>query len=157
MTDKIIEPVRKQILVNVPQPEAFTAFTENVDAWYPREYRIGQSQVKKAVLETRIHGQFYGIAEDGTRGDWATVLAWEPPNRVLLGWHLNAAFQLDPSFVTEVEISFIPEGSDKTWVKLEHRNLEKFGQNAPTLRKRFDSDAAWNFQLKKFREFVNKV
>ncbi len=153
----MIEPIRKQVFVNIPLLEAFTAFTENIDAWYPREYRVGKSQLKQAVLETRVNGRFYGIAEDGTRGDWATVLAWEQPNRILLAWHLTASFQLDPSFATEVEITFVSEGKDKTWVKLEHRNLEKFGENAKTFRKQLDSDLAWNHQLKKFESFVNKV
>jgi hypothetical protein len=157
MTDKTVEPVRKQVLVDIPQSQAFTAFTENIDAWYPREYRVGPSPLKKAVLETQVNGQFYGIGEDGTRGDWATVLVWEPPNRILFAWHINASFQLDPSFVTEVEISFVPEGKDRTRVTLEHRNLEKFGENAETIRKRLDSDGAWAFQLKKFGLFINKA
>ena len=39
-----IESVKKRVLVNVPQERAFTVFTTNMDAWYPREHHIGKER-----------------------------------------------------------------------------------------------------------------
>ncbi len=60
---------------------------------------------------------------------WGRVLAWDPPERLLLAWQLNGQFAYDPDLVTEVELTFAPLGSGAR-VTLEHRNLERFGADA---------------------------
>jgi uncharacterized protein YndB with AHSA1/START domain len=57
---------------------------------------------------------------------WGYVLAWEPPRRVLLSWHLDDEWEVDPdpARAGEVEITFAPE-ADGTRVTLEHRGFER--------------------------------
>jgi uncharacterized protein YndB with AHSA1/START domain len=45
---------------------------------------------------------------------------------------LNSQFTYDPDFLTEVELTFAPRGAG-TLVTLEHRNLERFGDDADKL------------------------
>ena len=58
------------------------------------------------------------------------MLAWEPPSRLLLGWQINSQWVYDEGFVTEVELTFVPAEGGGTLVRLEHRNLERFGADA---------------------------
>jgi uncharacterized protein YndB with AHSA1/START domain len=57
------------------------------------------------------------------------VLEWDPPSRVLLAWQIDASWSYDPSFETELEMTFTAEGAG-TRVSMEHRNLERFGDSA---------------------------
>jgi uncharacterized protein YndB with AHSA1/START domain len=78
------------------------------------------------------------------------VLAWEPPSRLILAWQITAAWQFDPSFLTEVEVTFTVLGPKRTRVNLEHRNLERYGQAAESMRAPFDSEGGWSMTLASF-------
>ena len=57
------------------------------------------------------------------------MLDFAPPGRLLLAWQLDAGFKYDRDFVTELEVTC--EGlKPGTRVRLEHRNLERFGDRA---------------------------
>ena len=77
------------------------------------------------------------------------MIAWDPPQRVLLAWQINGQWQYDPSLVTEVEVKFIADGSG-TRVELEHRNLERLGDQAEPMRAAFDSPEGWQATLTLF-------
>jgi uncharacterized protein YndB with AHSA1/START domain len=79
------------------------------------------------------------------------VIAWDPPRRLVLAWQLSADWQFDPALVTEVEIEFVADGPDATLVKLEHRNLERMGAKAETVRASIDSEGGWTAILAAFR------
>ena len=129
-----VAPIRKQIVVEAPQERAFRVFTENMDAWWPRDHKIGAAALKEAVLELRANGRWFEKGEDGSECDWGKVLVWEPPRKLVLAWQINGAWQYDAGFVTELEVTFTPEGAKRTVVELEHRNLERFGEAAPHTR-----------------------
>ena len=126
--------IKKELTVEAPQERAFRVFTSNMGAWWPKEHHIGASPLKDCVIEPRVNGRWYELAEDGTTCDWGKVLAWDPPRRVLLAWQLNAGFKYDPSLVTEVEVTFTLLGPKRTRVDFEHRNLERFGEAAERLK-----------------------
>jgi hypothetical protein len=52
--------------------------------------------------------------------------------------------------MTEVEVTFVPDGPDRTWVELEHRNLDRFGETAKSLRDSIDSPGGWTGILDEF-------
>ena len=58
------------------------------------------------MLEARAAGRWFEIAQDGTRTAVATVLDWEPPNRVVFQWQVDAKLQFDKDMKTEVDIRF---------------------------------------------------
>ncbi len=148
MSGKSVEPVRKQLVVEAPQERAFRVFTENIDRWWPREHHIGKAPLKQAVLEPRENGRWYEVGEDGSQCDWGKVLAWEPPRRLVLAWQISAQWQFDAALITEVEVNFIPEGPRRTRVEFEHRNLERFGDAAQTVRGQVEG--GWAFLLGQF-------
>ena len=99
--------------------------------------------MKDAVIEPRVGGRWYERGEDGSECEWGKVLAWEPPTRVVLAWQVTAQFKYDPSVVSEVEVRFIAESASVTVVELEHRNIDRLGENAADLRSKVDSPNGW--------------
>ena len=92
-----------------------------------------KSPLEGRVVEPRAGGRWYELGEDGSECDWGKVLVWEPPARVVFAWQLTADWKYNSDFVTEVEVRFIPEGW-ATRVELEHRNLERYGEQAEAVR-----------------------
>jgi len=148
----ITEPVIKQIVVETSQEHAFRVFTDGIHRWWPREHHIGKSPLKRAVIEPKQGGRWYAICEDDSECDTGRVLAWDPPRRLLLSWQLTAKWEFDPNFITEVEVTFTAEGPKRTRVQLEHRNLERYGEAAPDLRKAIAAKDGWGMTLDLFKK-----
>jgi uncharacterized protein YndB with AHSA1/START domain len=144
--------VRKEVLVEAPRERAFRVFTEGVDRWWPRQHHIGKSPMKKTIIESSEGGRWYAVCEDGTECDVGKVLVWEPPARLVLAWQITAAWQYDPSFVTEVEVTFAAEAPKRTRVTLEHRDLHRFGADVEKLREQIDAPTGWGTILDQFRK-----
>jgi uncharacterized protein YndB with AHSA1/START domain len=82
------------------------------------------------VIEPFAGGRWFERDAEGGETSWGRVLAFEPPERLLLAWQLNSQFRYDPAFETEVELTFTPSDGGGSRVTLEHRNLERFGADA---------------------------
>ncbi len=145
-----IEPVRKEVVVKASVERCFDIFTAGIDRWWAREHHIGKSPLKKMCLEPRVGGRWYTICEDGSECGVGHVLAWEPPTRLLLAWQITAQWQFDPQFVTEAEVTFTPEGPKQTRVRIEHRNMERFGVTAEAIRGQFDAPGGWSAMLARY-------
>jgi uncharacterized protein YndB with AHSA1/START domain len=137
-------PIRKAITVNLPAEVAFERFVSRIGTWWPAAYSIGGSPQKTVVIEPRAAGRWYEIGEDGSECDWGEVLAWEPPDRLVLAWRISADWRFDPSLLTEVEVRFLPADARSTRVELEHRLLENMGAAAEAARASFDSEQGWS-------------
>ena len=146
-----INSVRKTIDVNAPQDLAWRVFTEQIGTWWPlASYKIGKVNAVDAVIEPRVGGRWYERGEDGSTCDWGSVLAWDPPSRLLLSWDVNADWQYDPALKTELEIRFIAEGKRSTRVELEHRKLDRYGVRRDEMREIFDKTGDWGRLLALF-------
>lgn len=135
--------VRKSVVVNAPVAHVFAVFTEGHDSWWPRDHHIGDCKEFTAILEPRVGGRWFERGDDGSECDWGRVLAWDPPHRLVVSWDIGADWKPDPSLGTEVEITFIAEGVQRTRVELAHRKLERYGDKAERMRAMFESDGAW--------------
>jgi len=144
-------PVRKSVFVDAPQNHAFDVFTSGIGRWWPKSHKIGEAELDKPVIEPRAGGRWYQLGVDGSSCDVGKVLKWDPPARVLLAWQLTADWTYDPDLVTEVEVTFTPEGSG-TRVDLEHRLLERIGERAETMREAIDSPNGWGLLLQLYSE-----
>lgn len=143
--------VRKTVVVNVPQANAFTVFTERLGDWWPlQSHHIGAQAAQTAVIEPRPGGRWFERANDGSECDWGRVLVWEPPHRIVLSWEISADWKHDPSLKTEVEVRFVAEGTNRTRVELEHRGLDAYGARRDEMRGIFDSDRGWKGLLDAF-------
>ena len=146
-----VNSVRKAISVNAPQHVAWRVFTEQIGAWWPlAHYKIGNVNAVDAVIEPRVGGRWYERGEDGSTCNWGSVLAWEPPSRLLLSWDINADWQYDAALKTELEIRFIAQGKRVTRIELEHRNLDRYGARRDEMREIFDKSGDWGRLLALF-------
>lgn len=146
----VVPPVKKELVVEAPQERAFRFFTENINAWWPREHHIGTDPTFTALIEPKVNGRWYEKGADGSECNWGKVLAIDPPKRLLLSWQITAEWKFDPNFETEVEVEFISQGAKKTLVRLEHRNLERYGDAAGAVRGNLDSAMGWDLSLGTF-------
>ena len=81
----VIEVVRKSVTVDCAVEEAFRIFTAEATSWWPvGSHSLYGDTVKDVVFEEHEGGEVYELTESGERGHWATVLAWEPPHRLVL-------------------------------------------------------------------------
>jgi len=146
-----VNSVRKAISLNAPQDVAWRVFTEKIGTWWPlASYKIGKVNAVAAVIEPRVGGRWYERGEDGSTCDWGSVLAWEPPSRLLLSWDINADWQYDPALKTELEIRFIAEDKDLTRVELDHRKLDRYGTRRDEMPEIFDKPRDWGRLLSLF-------
>jgi hypothetical protein len=143
MSDRAIKfaPVRKTIRVKASQAHAFKVFGSF--AWWPKSHTLMGGKPTTAVIEPRVGGRWYERAEDGSDCNWGSVLAWDPPKRMLLKWQIGGKFGYDPTINTEVEVNFIAESPNATRVELEHRHFETAGETAEALRKAVDDPNGW--------------
>jgi len=149
-----IAPVRKQLVVKASQSRAFAVFTSQMSRWWPATHSNYKSPLKEYIIEPRVGGRWYAVAEDGFSSQTGYVIAWHPPEALVLAWQLNAEWRFDPQLVTEVEVKFIAESPTMTRVELEHRYLERMGDRAADARKAVDSPRGWGGILETFRHFA---
>jgi uncharacterized protein YndB with AHSA1/START domain len=143
--------VRKTVTVNVPQAYAFSVFTEHFGLWWPlATHKIGKQDAVTAIIEPNRGGRWFERSADGTECDWGRVQVWEPPLRLVLTWEVTADWQRDATIQTEVEVSFVSDGPDRTIVHLEHRKLEDYGEQTEMMRSIFDSEGGWSGILQRF-------
>ena len=119
-----IEPVVVAVEVRRDIEDAFQVFTAGIDAWWPvADHSVEPDRVAAVVLEAGVGGRLYERWHDGHEADWARVLAWEPPARLLLSWQPNP----DRSVPTEVEVRFRAVEPDRTRVEVVYWGWEWFG------------------------------
>src|SRR5438552_1534462 len=150
-----IAPVRKSIRVKASQAHAFEVFTAGLGRWWPRDKGIGKLPMKSAVMETRLGGRWYELAEDGSETNIGRIIVWEPPQRFVMSWDINSQWNPDTSVSSEVDVRFIAEGADATRVELEHRRFELMGAE-PGEKMRGAVDGGWPGMLERFRQEAEK-
>jgi hypothetical protein len=147
-----VEPVRKSVRVKAGVGRAFRVFAEEMDSWWPRTHHIGNSPMKRVVVEGHSGGSIYTEQEDGTECAWGLVLVWEPPYRFVMAWHVRPDWQYepDPAKCSEVEVRFTPVDDGTTLVELEHRGFERHGGNYAAMREQVNQDGGWGALLEMF-------
>jgi DNA-binding transcriptional ArsR family regulator/uncharacterized protein YndB with AHSA1/START domain len=131
--------VTKTVQVNAPLAVAFEVFIGQ--EWWPvHTHHLAQPHGREVVLEPFPGGRWYERAADGAETEWGTVLAWQPPYRLLLTWQVSPAwtYEPDPDRGSQVEVTFTPEGTEVTRVDLMHRHLERYGPEAERMRRILD-------------------
>jgi uncharacterized protein YndB with AHSA1/START domain len=148
-------PVKRSIFVHAPQAHAFEVFTDGIGLWWPKTHAIGDAELDKPVIEPREGGRWYQRGVDGSECDIGKVLAWNPPSRLLLAWQLDPDWNFNADLVTEVEVTFMPEGNG-TRVDLEHRYLERMGDRAEEMAEKVGSPGGWTAVLQLYSEASEK-
>jgi uncharacterized protein YndB with AHSA1/START domain len=139
-----IEPVRKQLKVNLPVEKAFELFTAGMGTWWPMAtHSVGEEQAETCFFEGWAGGRIVEVLKDGSQSEWGKVIGWEPSHRVSFYWYPGRT----PDTAQEVTVTFseIPNG---TLVELVHVGWETLGEEA--LARRNGYDTGWDYVLAKY-------
>ncbi len=131
--------VAKTTRVNAPLAVAFDVFVDQT--WWPvHSHHLAEPPGREVVLEPFTGGRWYERAASGAETDWGTVLAWQPPYRLLLSWQVSADWTYEPDRTrgSEIEVTFTPESPHLTRVDFVHRHLERYGPQTERMRRILD-------------------
>jgi uncharacterized protein YndB with AHSA1/START domain len=158
MTETTSAPVvRRQIVVDAPLEKAFETFTERFGDFKPMEHNIMASPIAETVFEPRVGGHILDRAEDGTECRWARILAFDPPHRVVFSWDIGPQWTVEPNVenASEVEVTFVADGPDRTRVELEHRNLDRHGPGWENVSAGVAGDGGWPLYLDRYAALLS--
>lgn len=155
--------VFKSVRVNASIERAFSVFVEQMETWWPATHHIGKTPFETIFVEPRVGGRWYERNAKGEHCDWGTVLAWDPPHRVIFSWHVGPGHDspdwvadMDMAKASELEIRFTAEGERATLVELAHSKLERHGEGYEQLRALFDGPGAWVTILELYAKKVSE-
>jgi uncharacterized protein YndB with AHSA1/START domain len=148
--------IRHEVVVEAPIERAFSVFTKDFGSFKPPEHNMLGVDIAETVFELREGGHVYDRGVDGSECRWARVLAYEPPNRVVISWDISPQWQIETDLekTSEVDVRFIAETPDRTRVELEHRNLDRHGDSWEAVREGVDGDAGWPLYLHRFADVL---
>jgi uncharacterized protein YndB with AHSA1/START domain len=148
--------VRTSTVVEAPIEQAFSVFTDGIGTWFPSEYNLLEVEIAERVFEPRVGGRVFDRGTDGSECHWARVLAYEPPDRVVISWDISPQWQIepDPARTSEIEVRFTSEDPDRTRVELEHRNLDRHGVGWEGVRAGVESPDGWPLYLSRYAAVV---
>jgi uncharacterized protein YndB with AHSA1/START domain len=150
------EPVVKTVTVACTPEEAFRYFTADFNLWWPvatHSVIAYASEFKDkpatAIFEPRVSGRIFERARSGEEHVWGSVLAWQPPGRVVFSFHPGR----DDKEAQTVEVTFspAPEGAR---VVLTHSGWEKLGANAKQARDGYNQGWEGVF-VTGYREYIH--
>ena len=146
--------VRHEVVVEAAIERAFSVFTSDFGAFKPREHNMLGVDIAETIFEPHVGGRLYDRGVDGSECGWARVLAYEPPDRVVISWDITPQWQIetDPGKTSEVEVRFIAETSERTRVVLEHRNLDRHLDGWEAVREGVDSEGGWPLYLRRYAD-----
>ncbi len=148
--------IRTSVVVEVPIDRAFYAFVTEFDKVKPREHNMLAVEIAESVFEPRVGGRVFDRGVDGSECQWARVLAYEPPDRIVFSWDIAPTWQIETDLerTSEVEVRFIADGDERTRVELEHRHLDRHGDGWESERDAVEGDGGWPLYLGRFADLV---
>jgi uncharacterized protein YndB with AHSA1/START domain len=152
MTQAPAAVVQRQIVVDAPIDKAFAVFTERFGDFKPPEHNLLGAPIAETVFEPRVGGHIYDRGEDGSECRWATVLAYEPPDRVVFSWDIGPTWQVETerANVSEVEVRFTAESPERTRVELEHRHIDRHGPGWESVAGGVGAPDGWTLYLDRY-------
>ena len=101
-------------------------------------------------------GHVYDRGVDGSECRWARVLAYEPPDRVVLSWDISPHWQVETHLerTSEVEVRFVAESAERTRVELEHRHLDRHLDGWEAVREGVESEGGWPLYLSRYADLL---
>jgi uncharacterized protein YndB with AHSA1/START domain len=148
--------VHTSIVVEAPIERAFRVFTQDFGSFKPPEHNLLGVDIAETVFEPFVGGHLYDRGIDGSECRWARVLAYEPPDRVVMSWDISPQWQIetDADKTSEWEVRFIAEAPERTRVELEHRNLDRHGEGWEGEREGVGGSDGWPLYLQRFAQVI---
>jgi uncharacterized protein YndB with AHSA1/START domain len=148
--------VRASRTVQAPQERAFEVFTNGIAGWWNPDHHVLEAPLAEMVFEPRVGGHIFDRGTDGSECRWATILAYEPPRRLVFSWNIRLDWKLETDLerTSEVEVRFTAQGPERTLVELEHRNIDRHGDGWESMRDAVGSPGGWPSGLDRLAEHI---
>jgi uncharacterized protein YndB with AHSA1/START domain len=153
----VIEPVQRDVVVDVPIERAFEVFTRRLDAWWPRDSHHVGPMPAIAVVEPEVGGRMYSLAEDGSQCDWGRVLEIEEPTVLRFAWLLTPDWQFEPDAdkASDVTVTFEAVAEGSTRVTLTHAGFERYATGGAAMREQVDGAGGWGALVDVYAKHVD--
>ena len=124
-------PIRATVTVRSDPARAFEFFTARMGTWWPidsysravSEFEHEDVGVSELVFDARMGGSILERMTDGRVLPWAEVVAWQPPQRVVLSWRPHSK----PEPPTEIEVTFSAREGGSS-IEVVHRGWERLSE-----------------------------
>ncbi|MEP5151738.1 SRPBCC domain-containing protein [Planktotalea sp.] len=135
----MIEPVEVHVVLDSTPEQAFKAFTDNINSWWPVEsHSICKGTVK---LDPTLGGEIIETGADGQTHVWGHVTEWTPPNSLKIEWYVGRT----PAEGTQIHVTFLATDDGRVGVTLVHSGWEILGESALETRDMYQS--GWSGML----------
>jgi uncharacterized protein YndB with AHSA1/START domain len=124
------EPLHLSFELSCSAEHAFDVWTTTTGVWWPSDHTMC-GDPETVEIEHRVGGRIYERARSGEEHDWGVVTRWDPPKGLSFTWHLGR----QPRDATEVDLSFVALGPDRSRIDIDHAGWERLAA-APDVRER---------------------
>src|ERR1700754_5239212 len=133
-----LAPVVKTLELKRSAADAFRMYVHEAAKWWPLDtHALSPENNTKAIdhiVEPRVGGRVYEVAEDGRTFDWGEVLAYEPGHRFAMTWQLGQPREQSG----DVEVTFEPRGAGACLITVVHSGWERMGEKGKAMRDGYD-------------------
>lgn len=129
---------------------AFDVWTSRMGTWWPVDHTVTGRDDVMVVLQGGVGGRIFERTSEGVEHEWGDVTVWEPPTQLGYIWHIGR----ERSDATEVQIRFVPRGTDSTRIEIEHRGWDQLGTEAAEMRDR--NVIGWQTVVPHFIDEINR-
>ncbi len=133
-TPEIVVTSRK---VKVARAEAFAAFVDRFDTWWPRERRVAGGTLS---LEPRYNGK---VTESGEA--IGAILSFNPPEQIVIAWQIGPDGRREPTegSASRIDVRFVAVDPETTEVVVVHRDFPRHGEGWQAYRAEMGGKTGW--------------
>lgn len=137
--------VRKEIVVERSQTDAFRIFTTEMASWWPTtSHSINGDAVTDVLFEGRVDGRIAEVTAEGEVVEWGRVVEWDVPGGFTVSWKPNLD---ETAHRSTWVIRFDAIGDDATRIELVHSGFEGFDE-PDTVRQGYE--VGWDIVLGRY-------
>ena len=157
-TPAAADVVQHEIVVEAPIERAFSVFTEDFGSFKPREHNLLAVEIAETVFEPRVGGHLYDRGVDGSECRWARVLAYEPPDRVVISWDISPQWQIetDPERPARSRCASSPRRRSAPASSSSTATSTATATAGKAVRDGVDSDGGWPLYLQRYAEALTR-
>lgn len=151
-----VDPITLHETIHCKPVDAFSAFIDDFNQWYPAEYTWSQNGLEMIVIEPGEGGRCYERGPNGFELDWGRVVTYQPPELLTFTWQISAKRVPIPDAENagQVTIRFEPDG-DTTKLTLKHEGFANYVSQPAEYREALAAPQGWPYILDCFKSYCD--